>query len=365
MRREVAPAAGDGADLATAYGQDAVEADRAGRLSALGSRLTRWLREGPAQMGGAEVVDLAAPGGGASSDLVVARLTDGRRLVVRLDPAEPIYPDPDLGRQLRCTAAASATTAFVPPPLWYEPDPGPLGRSFLVSTFVEGEAGTYRFERAVGALGADEQRKVWDEALAVLAAVHATPIDGTGPEDRLPGAALDPVERYLEYWDRYRAFVDDGRAYPALDAALGLLRSERPSAHAGEALVWGDARFGNILYDGLRPVAAVDFEFAHVGLPELDVAFFVHFDRISFEYFRPDERLAGFGDLDATFDRYEASTSRTTTARGWYELLAATYSALAVTRVMQLRAAAGHVPEELVTGHPSMRALADLLEERW
>ena len=71
-------------------------------------------------------------------------------------------------------------------------------------------------------------------------------------------------------------------------------------------------------------------------------------------------RAAG---VDATFDLYEARTGRRVTDRRWYELLAATYSALAVTRVMQLRAAEGLVPDELVTTHPSMRALADLLEE--
>jgi aminoglycoside phosphotransferase (APT) family kinase protein len=172
----------------------------------------------------------------------------------------------------------------------------------------------------------------------------------------------DAIDRYIGYWARYRDFVDDGRDLPVLDEGLARIERERPVRSPEETLVWGDARFGNMLFDELDPIAAVDFEFSHVGLPGLDVAFFSHFDRISFEYFRPGTRPSGFADPHATFDLYEELTGRRVDEPDWYVLLAATYSALAVTRVMQVRAREGLVPEPMVAGHPSMRALADLLE---
>ncbi len=345
------------------FGQAGFEHQKAARLAEIGDGLRPWLRTGPPGLATVDIVELTLPGGGASSDLVVAELSSGRRLVVRLQPSEPVYPDGDLGRQYRCTAAAAAHgPAPVPAPLWLEPDPSVLGVPFLVSEHVAGEAGTFRFEQRVLELDEPAQARVWSDSLAVVGSVHATDLAAAELHDRLPVEATDAIDRYTRYWARYRDFVDDGRELPVLDEGLARLERERPAQSPDETLVWGDARFGNMLFHELHPVAAVDFEFSHVGLPGFDVAFFSHFDRVSFEYFRPGARPAGFADPHATFDLYEELTGRQVDDPDWYVLLAATYSALAVTRVMQSRAREGLVPESMVAGHPSMRALADLLE---
>lgn len=335
------------------YGQAGVEARRDERVGEIGRRFAAWL--------GAPLQGAAAPGGGASSDLVVVA-AGSERYVVRLHPGHAVYPDVDLGRQYRCTLAAADAGAPVPAPLWLVEDTDVLGAPFLVTELSEGDPGDHRFEASVATLDPAAQREVWCAGLGVMAAVHRTPVAGL--DAALPIEAADLIEAYVRYWRRYRDFVDDGREYPVLDAALDELDAQRPTDVPSPALVWGDARFGNVLFRGLEPVAALDFEFAHVGLPELDVAFWSLFDRISFEYFRPGPRLPGFPTHDEHFDLYESLTGRRVRDRRWFTVLAATYSALAVTRVMQPRAAAGLVPDTMVTGHPSMRALADVLEGR-
>ena len=44
--------------------------------------------------------------------------------------------------------------------------------------------------------------------------------------------------------------------------------------------MWGDASLRNMLFDGLRPVALMDFEFAHVGLCDFDIVFYALMDPV-------------------------------------------------------------------------------------
>jgi len=144
------------------FGQHGFERRRATRLAEIREGLRPWLQNGPPGLAADDIVELTMPGGGASSDLVVVELSSGMRFVVRLQPTEPVYPDTDLGRQYRCTAAAAAHgPAPVPAPLWLEPDASVLGMPFLVSEHVAGRAGTFRFEQRLSDLDEPTQARVW------------------------------------------------------------------------------------------------------------------------------------------------------------------------------------------------------------
>ena len=45
-------------------------------------------------------------------------------------------------------------------------------------------------------------------------------------------------------------------------------------------LLWGDGRVGNIIFRDFTPVAALDWEMATVGPPEIDVAWTTFFQRL-------------------------------------------------------------------------------------
>jgi hypothetical protein len=110
-----------------------------------------------------------------------------------------------------------------------------------------------------------------------------------------------------------------------------------------------------------RPNALVDFEFAHVGLREFDVAFFSFVDKVISEYFNGVPRLEGLLGHAETLDYYESIANSTIRDRYYFTVMASTYNCLAVTRVLQGRAAQGFVPDSFVRTHGPMNALADLL----
>jgi len=76
--------------------------------------------------------------------------------------------------------------------------------------------------------------------------------------------------------DYYRwALADDGIRVPIIERGLRWLADHWPSDRGPDVLCWGDARIGNIIYQGFEPVAVLDWEMASLGPRELDVGWFV------------------------------------------------------------------------------------------
>ena len=72
-------------------------------------------------------------------------------------------------------------------------------------------------------------------------------------------------------------------------------------------LLWGDARIGNIIFDGTRPAAVLDWEMVTLGSPEMDLAWSIFLDRHHSEGMGLP-RLEGFPSYEETVERYEALT---------------------------------------------------------
>jgi aminoglycoside phosphotransferase (APT) family kinase protein len=350
-----------------AYGQEEFTGARAGRAaSELMSGLGSWFRMGQPAWGDATVRDLVVPGGGASSDLVLVTVEgDDRelRVAVRREPTYAVYPVVDLAHQFRVTLAAHRhSSAPVPEPLWFEPDDRWLGAPFTVTAAAPGRVGGDVVGGWSAALDTDAQRRVWERSVEALAALHACDLDEAGIRDAvLPAPGVDALDRALAYWQRYLELVSAGDSFPLLDQAVTRLVAERPAGTTDDVLVWGDARLGNMLFVDDQPSALLDFEFCHVGLREFDIAFFSIFDTILAEHFFGTRRLPGYLDHDETLDLYESVAGCAIRDREYFTLMACTYSALATTRVLQGRAAAGYVDPAFVHAHGPMAMLAGLL----
>ncbi|MCC5578132.1 phosphotransferase family protein [Microtetraspora sp. AC03309] len=136
------------------------------------------------------------------------------------------------------------------------PDVAALGE-FVLTERVPGESSPAELLRAPGFQRARERFAA--EAGTALAALHA--IDpGTVPE--LP--ARDPLAFYRDVLD------DLGEPHPALEIGFAWLEAHRPPP-AEPAVVHGDFRLGNLLLDGDRLRAVLDWELAHVGDPAEDL----------------------------------------------------------------------------------------------
>jgi aminoglycoside phosphotransferase (APT) family kinase protein len=325
--------------------------------------LTRWMAARLSEPAGPPVTDLQlafadTPEHGQSNATVLFSADWSRdgvrhegRYVVRLQSADnQIFPDPDVLREFRVLEALRAIgTVPVPRVFWSEDDPAWLGQPFFVMEQVDGIVANDKPSiHAVGWLAElrEEQRtQAWRSAMDALIAIHA--VDWRRSHGFLVGTAgvgmtvADHVER-LTSWYRW---ATAGRAFPVTDAALEHLRDRRADVGRSEpVLLWGDARTGNIIFAEDCSVAAViDWEFASIGPPEIDLGWWLMMD----EYLTVAsgiERLAGFPDEAATIGYYEARRGHALADLDYYRLLGALTMATTLIRIADIGVAKGRFP---------------------
>jgi aminoglycoside phosphotransferase (APT) family kinase protein len=66
---------------------------------------------------------------------------------------------------------------------------------------------------------------------------------------------------------------------PIIERSLDWLEQQWPADRGPDVLCWGDARIGNIIYQGFEPAAVLDWEMAALAPRELDVGWFIFLHR--------------------------------------------------------------------------------------
>lgn len=226
----------------------------------------------------AEVRALRPLAGGASCrvyafDLVVD--AKSRPLVLRMD-AEGGGAQGDRQEEAAFLAAARAAGAIVPEVHASGGEDDGLGGAFFVMDRVAGEALARRLLRddRYGAARLALPEQVGRE----LARTHA--VDLARPElefcvqrsangDDPRRFALAEVERYREMLEALSA----DQPYPLLRWTTRWLQRHAPPTSRA-ALVHGDFRVGNLMFDEKGLTAVLDWELAHVGDPVEDLGWF-------------------------------------------------------------------------------------------
>ena len=206
---------------------------------------------------------------------------------------------------------AAASRVPVPDVRWCETDPAVLGAPFFVMTEVPGRVPAGRPSiHTVGwlpTLTTRERERLWASAMETLVAVHDVDWQRSHAfllDDDRDAATLDAhVDRLADWY----AWSTAGREFPVTDAALAFLVEHRSDIRTGPpALVWGDARVGNMIFgDEHTVVAAIDWEVASIGQPAIDVAHWLFFDDFA-THACGIEPLPGWPDRATTVARYEA-----------------------------------------------------------
>jgi len=134
-----------------------------------------------------------------------------------------------------------------------------VGRPFVVMDMVDGDA----FDVALATHGS---AAVAASTLEALRCVHAVPRahTGIGGDDALDLAG----ERARWTALMQRGDEEHTGAARMLERAMG----SRPPAEREPTLVHGDYHYGNLLFDGSRVAAVLDWEIAQLGQPLLDLA---------------------------------------------------------------------------------------------
>lgn len=185
---------------------------------------------------------------------------------VMLLKAEAGQLETTLAPEFGTIAALDGSGLPVPRALWCDESGDWLGQGFFVTAHVEGTA-TMRPLRVEE--GVPELRSVALDLARAAAGLHAFDWASSGLDCLEPVAVEDAAHRELAFWEDqfHRQRLE---AHPAMAWAFEWLRSHAPVAKR-ISIVHGDLRFGNLLYDGHRLTALLDWEMTHLGDPVEDL----------------------------------------------------------------------------------------------
>jgi aminoglycoside phosphotransferase (APT) family kinase protein len=343
--------------------------------------LVRWLESRISDASSVQVELLDGPANGMSNETLRFRAkwtqSDGlhdRHLVARVapDPSDfPIFRSYNLEHQFRAMALVHEYSEVpVPKPLWFEPDASVLGSPFFVMQYVEGQipldVPTYNRDSWLRRASRDQQRRLQDSTVSVVAALHAIP-DATTRFAFLcsRGAGETALHRHIAETRAWYEFARrDGARSRLVERGLDWLTSHWPRAERSTVLSWGDARIGNVIYEDFTPVAVLDWEMASLGPRELDLSWLVYSHRV-YEELVARAGFAGmphFLELSDVAASYEALTGYEPQDLDFYLTYAALRWAIVFLRTGTRHARFGSAslpddPDDLILTRPTLEEM--------
>ena len=255
-------------------------------LSALASRLSP---------GATTAINARRLSGGASLETWAFDLDDGTPLILRRRPSGGSMSQAALPLATEAALLAAVARQGAPVPEVVQvcaPDDG-LGEAYVMRR-LDGETLGKRIVRdeAFAAVRPGLARRCG----AVLAAIHATPLDGLPPL-----ATSDAASELARYEAVYREL---GARRPVFEAAFRWLADRAPPLDR-PVLVHGDFRNGNLMISaGAGLVGVLDWELAHLGDPAEDLGWICVNSWRFGQWSRP---VGGFGDYQDLLDGHAAA----------------------------------------------------------
>lgn len=342
-------------------------------------QLADWLPAGLGVPAPVEVDDIQMPtASGMSSETILfeARWEEAgesvsRGMVARIPPCgQGLFPEYDIAREGRIMSAIGRLSgAAVPAVLAAELDGAVLGAPFLLLERVYGSVPSDDPPFVTGGwvvdLDARQRNTMYDNALQAIAQIQTVdPVEAGLTDLRREAPGDTALTRDFAYWEQFYAWAVRDRTSPTIDAAFTILRAQVPDGHQQEVVSWGDARLGNLMFgDDQRVTGVFDWEIATLGPREVDLGYFLFFDRM-YASGLGLPRLDGFPERAAAIGRFEELTNTTVSNIDWYEAYGALRGAILLMRVGNLMIDLGLLPPdaEMPLNNPAAQTLAALLE---
>jgi aminoglycoside phosphotransferase (APT) family kinase protein len=310
-------------------------------------------------------------------DLAVTRdgTEQAEKLVLRREsPEPPVYPvqvpdwQVEIELQYRIMEALGRDSEVpVAPMLGYVADPTIVGAPFFVMGFVPGdvplEDPPYPKEGFFAEATPAQRTQLLERGLATVAAVHAVDWRAAGL-DWLAAPGVTPgIDQQLALWERYARDELREREHTVMERGWDYLRTHEVSP-SPVGLCWGDPRPGNMRFVDFECVCATDFEAASIAPPELDVGWWLMFDRTMHEWYGLP-RAEGDLTREEQLAVYERVSGRTVRDIEWWEVCAAVRYCAIVVRVMNRAVDRGLMPEDhtIWRDNPPAVVLEQLLDE--
>jgi aminoglycoside phosphotransferase (APT) family kinase protein len=177
-----------------------------------------------------------------------------------------------------------------------------------------------------------------------MATAHRVPLDALTPAADHLVQHDDPTGAELDRYERFLRWAEDDAPHPLARTALQWLRDNQPpSPPQGPALVWGDARFSNLVYRDFEVAAVLDWEMALIGDPLFDLGWWLFADA-TLTRGSGFARLPGFESTEATAARWSGLTGRSADALDYFLVFGGLRFTVIMLRMGKLLAEIGLVP---------------------
>lgn len=338
-------------------------------LEAIRPGIENWLRASIPGADDLEVTDVCLPTGAgvANETLLVSTIhtIGGERreagYVVRVGAQEHLFLGMDVEMHYRLYQILDRHADIPSPPLiGFEPDRSLFGEPFFVMRRVEGRvpSDNPNFYEAgwVSELSSDERHEMWRNTVATMAKLHRLDPAQFLLLDR-PELGGNGIEQELNHWLRYAKWCG-GDQFPAVQRMTEWLQRNLPRNPTG-GLSWGDARPPNIIYQGVRCAAVLDWDMVSLAGAECDLAWWTWMDQ-SHSVLRGVPRPSGFGTPRETVALWEEMAGRKAENLDWHLVLNALRIRLIMTRLPAMLQAGG-----LATPQQAARMSAEVKEMEW
>lgn len=269
-------------------------------------------------------------------------------LMLRRDPLGGLV-ETERSKEFAILRALENASVPAPGVCWLDAEGKWFGRPSLIMRREPGECDYYVLS---GSRPLNERVTLAQQICDLLAQVHLVDWKSSQLADIFdePGKWASLAEL-----DQYEAILrrDQSEPYPELELAIQWLRAAPPRAQA-TVLVHGDFKPGNILLEGTRIVALLDWELAHLGDPMEDLGWVTQPLR------RREHIIPGAWEDAQLFERYRRATGFTVEEEHvrWWNVFA-TFRTV-VMQVSGLRSFLEGRSEEPY--RPTARVLGTLLE---
>lgn len=207
--------------------------------------------------------------GGASRETYRIGLTVGgesRSVILRRDPPSSLI---DTERELEYGAYARIypTDVPVPEPLFIENDGSRLGQPFSIMAAIE------NCQSDVSLLSLEQKQKLGQQKYEILGSLATKDPIELGFDEICDVPSIDNCAlRQLQYWEGVIR-DDELHPQPIAWAAIRWLHRHLPAPAQKLAIVHGDYRTGNFLFDRNAEITGIlDWEMCHLGDPLEDLA---------------------------------------------------------------------------------------------
>ena len=168
-------------------------------------------------------------------------------------------------------------------------DPEVIGTPFYVMDMVEGRI---FWEARLPGLGREDRSAAFDSMNAAIARLHNYDPAAIGLGDY--GRPTGFVERQVERWSKQYVGDSEAGRIEAMDRLVEWLENNLPPGSGRSAIVHGDFRCDNMVFDPARPLvrAVLDWELSTLGDPASDFTYHLLMYRM------PSDLFAGLAETD-------------------------------------------------------------------